>query len=120
MSHILFYNDIKEMTIGDFILKLEKNCKIVIGDIKLTDLLPDNKSLIGVYIFYDDKDIPKYVGSTSSRPLFERMAGHFDLRPEGYMNYFLCALAIFPNKKGFFLNFLSYFSIVHYHHCILA
>ena len=49
--------------------------------------------MTGVYIIYNEENIPVYVGKTGSRAILERFSAHFDLRPNACMNSFLCALA---------------------------
>lgn len=98
MTHIHIYDDIKNLTIKELIDKILVTPKIVIKDIKLIDLIYDRQSLIGVYVIFDPNGKPVYVGKTGSRSILERISAHYDLRPNGFMNTFLCALA--GMKKG--------------------
>ena len=93
MTHIHIYDDIKDLTIQELKDKVIITKKIVIKDIKLMDLIYERQSLIGIYVFFDPNDKPVYVGKTGSRSILERISAHYDLRPSGFMNTFLCALA---------------------------
>ena len=98
MTHIHIYDEIKTLTIQELIDKIIKSKKIVIKDIRLIDLIYDRQSLIGIYVIFNPSGKPVYVGKTGSRAILERIAAHYDLRPNGFMNSFLCALA--GMKKG--------------------
>ena len=89
----ILFADIVNLTIEELKQQIISTSKKVIGDLRLIDLIFEKKSMTGIYIIFDDKDLPVYVGKTGSRAILERLAGHFDLRPGAYMNSFLCALA---------------------------
>lgn len=90
---ILFYDEIKDLTITELFDRVLKKKKVKIKDLKLVDLIFNKESMVGVYIFFDENNIPIYVGKTGSRAILERLAGHFDLREFGFLNSFLCALS---------------------------
>lgn len=90
---ILFYDEIKDLTITQLYDQILSKEKIKIKNLKLVDLIYNKESMIGVYIFFDEGGKPVYVGKTGSRAILERLAGHFDMREFGFLNSFLCALA---------------------------
>ncbi|MCW3160172.1 GIY-YIG nuclease family protein [Chryseobacterium oryctis] len=87
------FNEIENISVKELIKKILKNHKLIIGELKLVDLIFENQSMTGIYVIFDEKDNPVYVGKTGSRAILERFAAHFDLRPGAFMNSFLCALA---------------------------
>lgn len=94
MRKYILYSEIENLSVNQLINKIQNvSEKLIIGDIKLIDLIIEKQSMTGIYVIFDEKDLPVYVGKTGSRAILERMAAHFDLRPEAYMNSFLCALA---------------------------
>lgn len=98
MKNLQNYFEIKNLTVKELIDEILSARKMIIRDIKLVDLIYDRQSLIGIYVIFDQNDKPVYVGKTASRSILERISAHFDLRPNGFMNTFLCALA--GMKKG--------------------
>lgn len=92
MSHILLYDDIKDLTVTELIAEIREANKIAFKDLKLVDLIHEKQSLIGVYVIFDENENAVYVGKTGSRSILERIASHFDLRENAFMNSFLCAL----------------------------
>lgn len=88
----ILFNEIEKKDLKFLVEKISIIPKLTIGEIKLVDLIIENKSMTGIYIIFDES-APVYVGKTGSRAILERLAGHFDLRPNAYMNSFLCALA---------------------------
>lgn len=87
------FDEIKNITVDELIKKINTAQKLIIGELKLIDLIFENQSMTGIYVIFDDKNFPVYVGKTGSRAILERFAAHFDLRPGAFMNSFLCALA---------------------------
>jgi hypothetical protein len=92
-KHFHLYEQIENLTIKEFKEKLNKSFKFPIGDLKLTDLIYEKRSLNGVYIIYDMEDKPAYIGKAGSRAFLERIAAHLDLRINTPFNSFLRALA---------------------------
>lgn len=91
---IIYYEQVKALSIGDLKqLIITSSSKKFVKDIKLIDFLESERSLIGVYVFFDLDEKPVYVGKTSSRSILERVAAHYDLRPLGFMNSFLSSLS---------------------------
>ncbi|PAC26937.1 GIY-YIG nuclease family protein [Flectobacillus sp. BAB-3569] len=92
MGHILLYEEIKNLTISELISQIKQAEKIAFKDLKLVDLIHNKRSLIGVYVIFDEQENAVYVGKTGSRSILERIASHFDLRENAFMNTFLRAL----------------------------
>ncbi|GAK37945.1 GIY-YIG nuclease family protein [Bacteroides graminisolvens] len=88
-NFILLFDEIKDLAVEQLVTKIKESNKIKVKDIRLIDLLHDRRSLLGVYIFFDEKDIPIYVGKSSSRSILERLASHFDTRSNAFFNNFL-------------------------------
>jgi len=91
--NFISFDEIENLTIDELLKKIKKNKKLIIGELKLIDLIFENQSMTGIYVIFDDNEEAVYVGKTGSRAILERFAAHFDLRPGAYMNSFLCALA---------------------------
>lgn len=91
--NFISFDEIENITIEELLKKIDKTKKMIIGELKLIDLIFENQSMTGIYIIFDENDEAVYVGKTGSRAILERFAAHFDLRPEAFMNSFLCALA---------------------------
>ncbi len=87
------FSEIENINVEQLIEKISMIPKLVIGELKFVDLIFSNQSMTGIYIIFDEHDLPVYVGKTGSRAILERFAGHFDLRPNTFLNSFLCALA---------------------------
>ena len=98
MEHFLSYLEVMNLSVCSLVKLIAKKKKKALSDLKLIDLIFDKKSLIGVYILFDNNDNPIYVGKTGSRAILERIASHLDLREDAFMNNFLCALT--GKKKG--------------------
>lgn len=93
MKHYIPFDAIKYLTVKESVDLINRTEKKELESLKLTDLIFENKSQIGVYIFFNTNNIPVYVGKTGSRAILERVAAHLDLRSGAFMNNFLCALA---------------------------
>ncbi len=93
MDHYISYSEVENLTVTNLVSTVKEKKKKAIKSLLLTDLIFDNKSLIGVYAFFDNKNNAVYVGKTGSRAILERIASHLDLREGAFMNNFLCALA---------------------------
>jgi hypothetical protein len=93
MEHYISFNEIQNLTVKEAVEAIHKKEKKEIKSLRLIDLMFENKSQIGVYIFFDPENNPIYVGKTGSRAILERVAAHLDLRSGAFMNNFLCALA---------------------------
>lgn len=99
MNYVLHYENFKHKTLTDLVDELDSCTKIVIREIKLIDLVFDQNSAVGIYLFFDDDTQIAYIGVSTSRQLLERIAGHFDLRVRAFMNHFLKALVIKQTGK---------------------
>lgn len=95
---ILFYDQIKELTLEQLFNEINRKdyLRVKVKDIKLVDLLYNNRSLLGVYIFFDEDNKVVYIGKASSRAILERMAGHLDPRPRSFFNNLLCSITGIP------------------------
>ncbi|MBN8697418.1 MAG: hypothetical protein J0L87_12880 [Bacteroidetes bacterium] len=100
MKHFILYNQIKDKSIDSLLKRIGRNEKKVICDLKFIDLIYGKQSMNGVYVIFDPSDKPAYVGKTGSRAILERMAAHYDLRQNAFMNSFLCALAGFKKSRS--------------------
>lgn len=92
MDHFLSYKEIETDSLENLIKKITKKKKTPIKDLKLIDLIFEKKSLNGIYIIFNSENIAVYIGKTGSRAILERIAAHFDMRENAFMNNFLCAL----------------------------
>lgn len=91
--NFISFDEIENLTIDELIKKIIGNKKLIIGELKLVDLIFENQSMTGIYVIFDKNNEAVYVGKTGSRAILERFAAHFDLRQGAFMNSFLCALA---------------------------
>jgi len=99
MKHFILFKDIEDLTINQ-LMNVIINCeKKKIGELKLIDLIYEKQSYTGVYIIFDENDIPVYVGKSSSRAILERMAAHLDFRTGVPMNTFLRKLVLHSNPE---------------------
>ena len=100
MDYFHTYQSIEDLKVFELAERL-KNCqKLQLKEIKFSDILYNIESLVGVYIFYDENNNAMYVGKTEGRSFLERLAAHFDLRHQGYMNHLLKALTGKPRGKN--------------------
>ena len=100
MDYFHEFNKIKSLRVDQLVDQLLKSKKLQLKDVKFSDILLNIESLVGVYIFFDSTNKPLYVGKTEGRSFLERLAAHFDLRRQGYMNHFLKALTEKPRGKN--------------------
>jgi hypothetical protein len=92
-SNYIKFSEIENISFKNLIELIKINNKLIIGELKLVDLIFEKQSMTGVYVIFDEHNVAVYVGKTGSRAILERFAAHFDLRPSAFMNSFLCALA---------------------------
>ncbi|QIK58825.1 hypothetical protein G7050_02790 [Dysgonomonas sp. HDW5A] len=95
---ILFYDEIKELSLEELHIEILRTDRIKVKELKLVDLLHNNRSLLGVYVFFDENNNIVYIGKSSSRAILERLAGHLDPRPLSFFNNLLCTMTGKPKK----------------------
>ncbi|MFA7268965.1 MAG: hypothetical protein WC073_06450 [Sterolibacterium sp.] len=82
-----FYVSIQEHctdTLAEFASRLQRCTKKSVGSVEIGELCSITDCPNGVYVFYDDQDVPWYVGKASSRSFVERIPSHFDPRADGW------------------------------------
>ncbi|RZG44068.1 hypothetical protein [Acinetobacter wuhouensis] len=92
-NYFINFDKLINFSVQDLLNEIDTAPKKVISEIKLIDLIFEKQSMTGVYVIFNKSDQAVYVGKTGSRAILERLAAHFDLRPNAFMNSFICALA---------------------------
>lgn len=91
-KYLLDYEKIRDLSIENFVHKLQNLDGIRLKDIRLEDFIFYNGKAIasgrGVYIFKNDIEF-YYVGDCTSRSFIERIPSHFDTKCEAWMNIIL-------------------------------
>jgi len=91
-NYLLNYEKLSQLTINEFLKKIEATEGKVLRELKVSDLTYYNNAPIipaeGVYIFREDKKII-YVGKVTSMSFTERIPKHFDTRHKAWFNRLL-------------------------------
>lgn len=97
--HYLSFSKISDKTVGEIIMSVSSAPGIRLADIRFGDLLIERKSPNGLYVLFNEHGQCSYIGKAGSRTLLERVASHFDLRENSWLNSFLRHLTGKPSSR---------------------
>jgi hypothetical protein len=85
-NYFLEYERVRGQSLADFARTLRAKPKKPVGQVTIAELCSVHEYPNGLYFFFDEDDVLKYVGKSSSRAFVERVPSHFDPRFEAWFN----------------------------------
>jgi len=91
-KYLIKFEDCLNMSVNEFIDKINETEGIKLSDLKVRDLSYHNDDFIdpyyGIYIFKTNSQV-LFIGKVSSMSFTERIGKHFDIRPTAWFNRLL-------------------------------
>ena len=85
-DYFIAFDDYRNQSLAEFANLLRCRVKKAVGSVQISELCSMVNYPNGLYLFFDDKETPWYIGKATSRSFIERVPSHFDQRQHAWFN----------------------------------